>query len=120
MWQIDSIHNWAGCFIGGVWLFHGLYSKLCDGIPRHRQIVGRILGEKHARPATRGIGLMEMGLGIWAVSGKARVFCAIVQTVGLASMNGLEVWLAADLLISAAGMIALNAAFLALIWWWAR
>ena len=34
-------------------------------------------------------------------------------------MNFLEILLARDLLISAAGMVALNLGFIALIWYWA-
>jgi hypothetical protein len=106
-------------FIGGVWLFHGCYSKLWNGIPRHRQIVGRILGDRHARALTVVIGLMEAFLGVWVISGRARVLCAVIQTTALVAMNSIEIWLARDLLISPAGMAALNALFIALIWVWA-
>lgn len=109
----------AGILIGSVWGFHGLYSKLLDGIPRHRLIVGRILGESLAGPATVAIGLLEVGLGLWAFTGRKRIACATVQTLAIASMNTLEILLADDLLISAFGMVALNAAFLGVVWFWA-
>jgi DoxX-like family len=109
----------AQILIGSVWIFHGLYSKLLRGIPRHRAIVARVLGERHADRATNVIGIAEICLGIWALTGWQRVACAGVQTLALVSMNALEVMLAADLLISALGMLALNAGFLALIWSWA-
>lgn len=105
--------------IGAVWIFHGLYSKILRGIPRHRAIVARVLGERWADCATTLIGVGECGLGAWALSGWQRGPCAAVQTLALISMNVLEVLLAADLLISAIGMLVLNAGFLSLIWYWA-
>jgi uncharacterized membrane protein YphA (DoxX/SURF4 family) len=109
----------AQILIGCVWIFHGLYSKLLRGIPRHRAIVARVLGERHADLATNAIGLAEITLGIWTLTGWQRIPCAAVQTVALVSMNALEIALAADLLISAIGMLVLNAGFIAVIWLWA-
>ncbi len=109
----------AQLLIGAVWIFHGLYSKLLRGIPRHRAIVARVLGERHADVATTVIGVGEIALGAWVLSGWQPVACAVVQTTALVAMNALEIALAADLLLSAAGMVALNAGFLAIIWSWA-
>ena len=108
-----------GILIGSVWVFHGLYSKICDGIPRHRLIVGRILGEEIADKATLFIGVMEITLGIWAFSGLKRRSCALVQTLAIIAMNTLEIFFAKDLLLSASGMVLLNLAFFSLIWYWA-
>ena len=105
--------------IGSVWVFHGLYSKVSNGIPRHRQIVGRILGEGIADRATLAVGILEILLGLWIFSGFQRRTCALVQTLALVSMNFLEILLAKDLLISAPGMVALNLGFIVLIWYWA-
>ncbi len=105
--------------IGTVWVFHGLYSKISDGIPRHRQIVERILGAEVADPATLLIGGLEVLLGIWIFTGWWRKLCALLQTLALVSMNVLEILFARDLLISASGMVALNLTFLSLVWCWA-
>jgi hypothetical protein len=105
--------------IGSVWLFHGFYSKIWDGIPRHRLIVGRILGTEIADVAILIIGGLEIGLGLWVFSRYHRRGCAWVQTLALVSMNTLEIILAKDLLISALGMVALNLCFIAIIWYWA-
>lgn len=106
-------------FIGSVWVFHGLYSKILMGIPRHRDIVERVLGEDIAGLASFSIGVLEVLLGVWVYSRWNRKACALVQTCGLVSMNVLEILLARDLLISAAGMAVLNFAFLTLVWHWA-
>jgi hypothetical protein len=113
------IHTAVGIAIGAVWVFHGLYSKLLHGVPRHRMIVARVLGEGVAGPATVAIGVLEVALGVWVFSGRKRRACALTQTLAIVGMNALEILLARDLLISAPGMVILNAAFLALVWWWA-
>ena len=117
--QSDSAQIISQIVIGAVWVFHGLYSKILDGIPRHRRIVARILGERIARPATKTIGGLEILLGLWVFTGFARVECAAVQTFAILAMNTLEIMLAGDLLISAIGMVLLNFGFLAVIWHWA-
>lgn len=111
------MQTWLGILIGSVWVFHGLYSKILDGIPRHKLIVSRILGDDIGGPATIAIGIMEILLGLWAFSGYQRRACAAVQTLAIVSMNLLEIYLANDLLISAIGMLALNAAFISVIWY---
>jgi hypothetical protein len=105
--------------IGSVWVFHGLYSKLLNGIPRHRAIVGRVLGEEWAIPVTMMIGGFEVLLGAWAWSGWRRRECALVQTLAIGVMNTLEITRAPDLLVSAPGMLLLNGTFLVLVWVWA-
>lgn len=117
--QSDPFHIPAQVLIGAVWVFHGLYSKILNGIPRHRLIVGRILGEANAGFATKVIGLLEVLLGVWVFIGWQPVVCAVVQTGAIVSMNTLEIILAGELLISAVGMVFLNLGFLALIWLWA-
>jgi len=109
----------AQIVIGSVWVFHGLYSKILDRIPRHRLIVGRILGNERALSATRVIGILEVLLGLWVFIGWQPFACASVQTIALVSMNFLEILLARELLISAIGMLILNFGFLTLTWWWA-
>jgi hypothetical protein len=117
--QSDTFQTLSQILIGGVWVFHGLYSKILHGIPRHQLIVARVLGERMARPATKLIGGAEVLLGIWAFTGMARVECAAVQTLAIVFMNTLEIARARSLLISAPGMVLLNLGFLAVIWHWA-
>ena len=105
--------------IGSVWVFHGLYSKLLNGIPRHRAIVGQVLGAEWALPGTIAVGVLEVLLGLWAWSRWHRRACAVVQTLAISAMNALEIARARDLLISASGMLVLNAAFLTVVWLWA-
>jgi len=117
--QPHAIHLLAQIVIGSVWVFHGLYSKMLNGIPRHRLIVGKILGNERAQFATRIIGALEILLGVWAFTGWQPVWCASIQTAAIIAMNLLEILLARELLISAIGMLILNFGFLSLVWWWA-
>ena len=117
--QSLTFHIAAQIVIGSVWVFHGLYSKILDGIPRHRLIVAKILGTANAGIATKAIGLLEVLLGLWAFTGWQPAGCAVVQTTAIIAMNSLEIFLARELLISAIGMLILNLGFLSLVWHWA-
>ena len=115
----DTFHVAAQIVIGSVWVFHGLYSKILNGIPRHRLIVAKILGGSNAGVSTKLIGLLEVLLGLWAFTGRQPIGCAVVQTAAIVGMNILEICLAGELLISAVGMVLLNLGFLTLVWHWA-
>lgn len=82
-------------------------------------IVGEILGETIADVAVIAIGVLEILLGCWVLTGLLRRLNAAVQTLALVSMNTLEILLARQFLISAGGMVLLNLCFLSLVWWWA-
>src|SRR5436190_18448460 len=96
----ETFHIAAQIVIGSVWVFHGLYSKIFNGIPSHRLIVGKILGAANAGIATKVIGVLELLLVIWAFTGWQPLGCAIVQTMAIVAMNSLEIFTARELLIS--------------------
>jgi len=85
--------------IAAVWLINGLFCKVLGLVPRHREIVARILGPEHAAALTVMIGLAEIAMAIWIVSGVAKRLNAIAQIVIIATMNVLEFCLAPDLLL---------------------
>ncbi|HWK03837.1 MAG TPA: DoxX-like family protein [Puia sp.] len=85
--------------IASVWLINGLLCKVLDLVPRHRLIVARILGETHAALATRAIGLLEIGMFIWILSGIRPRWCAWTQILLVAAMNIMEFILVPDLLL---------------------
>ena len=82
-----------------VWLINGLYCKLLNGVPRHEQIVARILGANCAAPLTKLIGFGEVLIAIWIVSRIRSRWCAVSQILLVGSMNVLECLLAPDLLL---------------------
>lgn len=82
-----------------VWLINGLFCKLLNLVPRHEEIVARILGTQHATLFTKLIGVSEILMFIWIISRIKPRFCAIVQIVIITAMNTLEFLLVPDLLL---------------------
>jgi hypothetical protein len=82
-----------------VWLINGLFCKVLDFVPRHELIVSRILGTDYASIFTKLIGIAEILMVVWILSGIKSRHCAIFQIVVVASMNVLEFILVPDLLL---------------------
>lgn len=85
--------------IAAVWLANGLFCKVLNLVPRHQEIVGRILGDARAGALTRAIGFSEMAMALWILSGFKTKLNAITQVVIIAAMNSLEYLLVPDLLL---------------------
>jgi hypothetical protein len=85
--------------LAAVWLINGLACKVLALVPRHEHIVARILGDAYAVPLTRAIGVAEVGMAVWVLSGIQRRLCVLVQMVLVGTMNVLEFALAKDLLL---------------------
>ena len=86
-------------FFAIVWVANGLFCKVLGLVPRHREVVARILGETHADLITKAIGFAEIGMAIWILSGVAGRINALTQIIIIAAMNILEFFLARDLLL---------------------
>jgi hypothetical protein len=86
-------------FIAAVWIINGLFCKVLNLVPRHQEIVARILGNDHARLITITIGLAEIAMAVWILSGIRRRLNAIAQIIIIAIMNTLEFILVPDLLL---------------------
>jgi hypothetical protein len=85
--------------IAAVWLINGLFCKILNLVPRHQEIVARILGENHASTFTKLIGLAEIMMFAWIISRIAPVLCARTQIFVILLMNCIEFTLAPDLLL---------------------
>jgi len=68
-------------------------------VPRHEQIVARILGDDHSRTLTILIGLSEIVMTIWVLTKYKSKLNAIAQMTVVATMNILEFILVPDLLL---------------------
>jgi hypothetical protein len=97
--QNKTLHALLRYAIAAVWAINGLYCKVLDGVPRHRLIVARILGEGIASPAVFVIGLSEIVLAVWILSRIRPAWCAAVQIGVILTMNALEFVCAPDLLL---------------------
>lgn len=104
-------------FIALVWIINGLFCKVLDLVPRHQEIVSRILQVDHPRLLTVLIGLAEIGMAIWIVSNRYTRLNAIIQIVIIAIMNLLEFFLAADLLLWGKANAAFAFLFILLIYY---
>jgi hypothetical protein len=85
--------------IAAVWVANGLFCKVLNLVPRHQEIVARIIGDAHAGVLTRAIGFSEVAMAIWILSGFRTKLNAIAQVVVIATMNSLEFIMAPDLLL---------------------
>jgi hypothetical protein len=93
----------------------GLGCKVLGLVPRHREIVARILGEDFASPLTIAIGFGEIGMAAWILSGIRPRLCAYAQIGLVAVMNVIEFLLARDLLLFGAANAIFAAGFIAFV-----
>jgi hypothetical protein len=85
--------------IATVWVANGLFCKVLNLVPRHQEIVSRILGTDYFRILTILIGLSEIFMAIWILSKIKTRFNAVAQIAIVATMNTLEFLLVPDLLL---------------------
>jgi len=95
----NIIQNIFKYSIALVWTANGLFCKILNLVPRHEQIVARILGADFSRPLTFLIGISEVGMAIWFLSGIKPRLNTIAQIGIVATMNILEFILVPDLLV---------------------
>ncbi len=102
--------------LASIWLAFGLLAKILDLVSRHRSIVARIVGDSGAAVLTPAIGVLEVLLAIWILSGFGRRACAAAQTLAILCMNTCELIWARDLLLAPIPMVILNVLFLSTAW----
>ncbi|MFZ1381084.1 MAG: DoxX-like family protein [Saprospiraceae bacterium] len=94
-----TISNFLTYCIAGVWIINGLYCKILNFVPRHQEIVGRILGSDHTRILTIIIGVLEILMAVWIISKINSRLNAIAQITIVATMNIIEFLVVPDLLL---------------------
>ena len=94
-----KLNQYLNYLIAAVWIANGLFCKVLNLVPRHQEIVARIIGNAHAGVLTRMIGFAEIAMALWILSGIRTKLNAITQVVVIATMNSLEFILAPDLLL---------------------
>ena len=103
-------------FIATVWIVNGLFCKVLNLVPRHQEIVASILNEEYARLLTLMIGISEMGMAIWILSGRRKRLNAIVQILVIAIMNVMEFAIVPDQLLWGKGNVIFAFIFILLIY----
>lgn len=91
-WGINSL-------IAAVWLVNGLYCKVLNLVPRHQEIVARILGDDYAPLLTKLIGVSEILMVVWILSRLYSRLNAITQISIVLLMNVIEFIAVPDLLL---------------------
>ena len=104
--------------VAAVWLYEGLWCKLLHGGPHQRQVVEAVprFGPRFGGLFLNLLGAIETGIAFWALSGVAPIFCALVQTMLLVTLNGGGLLWASRIIHDPAGMVIKNFAFLVLVW----
>lgn len=85
--------------LAAIWLVNGLWCKVLGQVPRHEEIVGSILGRAIASPLTMAIGIAEVAMAGWIVSGWRYRMCAAAQIAVILLMNLIEFALVPHLLL---------------------
>lgn len=85
--------------ITAVWFINGFFCKVLNLVPRHREIVASIIGNEHAGMLTLLIGLAEVCMAVWIISGRWPRINALTQIIVIAAMNTLEFILVPELLL---------------------
>ena len=104
--------------VAGVWLYEGLWCKLLRGEPREFEVVKAVprYGARFGVPFLMALGVVEVAIGAWVLSGVAPLYCAITQTLLLVSLNANGLLWARDVIHDPKGMLVKNFAFLVLAW----
>jgi uncharacterized membrane protein YphA (DoxX/SURF4 family) len=92
-WRILNV------LIALVWLVNGLYCKVLGYVPRHEEIVARILGAEYSSILIILIGISEIVMAAWIISGYKSRLNAALQIFIVLLMNLIEFIFASDLLL---------------------
>lgn len=104
--------------VAAVWFYEGLWCKLLNGEPRQIQVIEAVprYGPRVAVGLLKLLGVVEVAVGIWVLTGVAPIICAVFQTVLLVTLNACGLLWARHLIHDPAGMVVKNFAFLVLVW----
>ena len=104
--------------VAAVWLYEGFVCKLVVPSRHQLEVVAAVPGSIGDRAVfvLRGIGLVEVALGLWVLSGRLPIAAAAAQTALLLGMNGAGVVFSRRAIPEPGGMLVKNAAFLVLAW----
>lgn len=93
--EMELLRTWAThaffkYLLAGIWVINGFFCKILGLVPRHERIVAAILGEEHSGMSTIAIGISELLMAAWILSGWRYRLCAEMQIAVIASMNVIE------------------------------
>jgi uncharacterized membrane protein YphA (DoxX/SURF4 family) len=108
------------CSVGAVWLYEGLWCKLLGCTPSQVEVVTAVprLGARFGVAFLKALGVLEVGLAVWVISGVMPALCAVTQTAVLVTLNVNGLLWSRKFIHEPLGMVVKNAAFLLLVWIW--
>lgn len=104
--------------VAAVWLYEGVWCKLLGRVHSQVEVVAAVpwLGTRGASAFLKILGVVEVALAVWVLTGAASGICAVTQTAFLIVLNANGILWARRIIHEPAGMIVKNAAFLVLVW----
>ncbi|WGH75281.1 DoxX-like family protein [Tenacibaculum tangerinum] len=93
------LHKVSTLLIACVWLINGFFCKILNLVPRHQEILGKIIDSNYARELTIIIGILEIVMLIWIISKYQSKLNAITQITIVMLMNIIEIILIPDALL---------------------
>jgi hypothetical protein len=93
------LHTILIYLIACVWLINGLFCKVFNLVPRHQEIVGKIIDSNYSRELTVIIGMLEIVMVIWIISNYKPKLNVITQIIIVMVMNIIELLLIPDMLL---------------------
>lgn len=115
---IKATYKLLTYLIAAVWLINGLFCKVLNLVPRHQQIVATILHTNQSEIITVTIGVLEILMAIWILSGIQSRFNAIVQMAIVLAMNVIEFILAPQLLLFGRLNLVIALFFIGVVYCW--
>jgi uncharacterized membrane protein YphA (DoxX/SURF4 family) len=104
--------------VAAVWLYEGLWCKLLRGQPHELEVVEAVpyFGPRFGALFLMALGVLEVALGAWVLTGIEPWWCALVQTLLLVTLNVNGLIWSRHIIHDPAGMVVKNSAFLVLVW----
>ena len=104
--------------VSAVWLYEGLWCKILGRVRSQVDVVTAVprLGPRFGARFLKALGVVEMALAVWVLTGIAPGLCAIAQTSLLVVLNANGLMWARHIIHEPAGMVVKNIAFLVLVW----
>jgi len=104
--------------VAAVWLYEGLWNKILGRAQREAEVVAAVpgFGARYGQPFLKLLGVVEVLIACWVLSGVYPGGCAIVEVALLVVLNVNGLLWARHIIHDPAGMVIKNIAFLVLVW----